>query len=30
MMIGSTVRCGATYTGSFWPVFYGHIMSQTG
>ena len=30
MIIGSTIRCGATYTGSFWPVFYGHILSQTG
>ena len=30
IILGSIVRCGAIYTGNFWPVFYGHIISQTG
>ena len=27
MLIGSSIRVGATYTGTFMPVFFGHIIS---
>ncbi len=27
MFVGSFIRVGATYTGTFWPVFFGHIVS---